>query len=74
MEEKSCKTWKSIQNIVMNEELVQNIVMDEEWVQIVAMGEKFVKNFVMGARNDPKVEMDLFIFKIGGWNCWKRIH
>ena len=36
-------------------------------VQNVAMGEHFVKNFVMDAEIDPKVEMDLSIFKIGGW-------
>ena len=48
-EEKSWRTWKSDQNIVMDEEMVQNIVMDE----------KFVNNFVMGAKIDPKVEMDL---------------
>ena len=48
-EEKSCRTWKSNQNIVMDEELVQNIVMDEEWLQNVVMEEKIVKNFVMGA-------------------------
>ena len=58
MEEKSWRTWKSNQNIVMDEELVQN----------VAMGEKIVKNFVMDAKIDPKVEMDLPIFKISGWS------
>ena len=47
-EDKSWRTWKSDQNIVMNEELVQH----------VAMGTKIVKNFVMGAKIDPKVEMD----------------
>ena len=47
-EDKSWRTWKSNQNIVMNEELVQH----------VAMGTKIVKNFVMGAKIDPKVEMD----------------
>ena len=41
----------------MDAELVQNFVMDE----------KFVKNFVMGARTDPKVEMGLSMFEIGGW-------
>ena len=45
----------------MNEELVQNGVMNEELVQNV-------KNFVMNAKIDPKVLMDLSIFKIGGWN------
>ena len=42
--------------------------MNEELVQNVAMGTKIVKNFVMGAKIDPKVEMDLSIFKICGWN------
>ena len=27
-----------------------------------------MKNFVMDAKMDPKVVMDLSIFKIGGWN------
>ena len=27
-----------------------------------------MKNFVMDAEIDPKVVMDLSIFKIGGWN------
>ena len=47
----------SKQNVVMDEELVQNIVTDG----------KFVKNFVMGSKIDPKVVMDLSIFKIVGW-------
>ena len=51
----------------MDEQLVQNIVLDEELVQNVAMGEHFVKNFVMGDKIDPKFEMDLSIFKVGGW-------
>ena len=78
MKEKSWRTWKSNQNIVMDEELVQNIVMDEELVQNIVIDEelgqngvmdgKFVKNFVMGAKIDPKVVMDLSIFKIGGWS------
>ena len=42
--------------------------MDEEWVQNGVMDEKFVKNFVMDAKIDPKVVIDLFIFKNGGWN------
>ena len=66
MEEKSWRTWKSNQNIVMDEEWVQNIVMAEELVQNVAMGEKFVKKYVMYAETDPKVVMDLSILKIGG--------
>ena len=32
------------------------------------MDGKFVNNFVMDAKIDPKVVMDLSIFKIGGWN------
>ena len=46
----------------------QDIVMDEQLVQHIAMDEKFVKNFVMDAIMDPKVEMDLPVFKISGWN------
>ena len=60
------KFWKSDQIIVMDEELVQNVLMDEELVQNVLMDEKLVKNFVMGAKIDPKVVMDLSVFKIGG--------
>ena len=56
--EKTWTTWKSHQKIVMNEEVVQNIVMNEE----------VVKNFVMNPKIDPKVVMDLSIFKLGGWN------
>ena len=58
MDEKSWKTWKSNQKIVMDEELVQNGVMDEE----------IVKNFVTGTHIDSKVVMDLSVIKIGGWN------
>ena len=58
MDEKSWRTWKSNQKIVMDEELDQNGVMNEE----------FVKNFVMNAKIDEKVVMDLSIFTIGGWN------
>ena len=58
------KTWKSNQNIVMNEEFVRNGVMSE----------KFVKNFVMNAKIDPKVVMDLSILKIGGWNSLQPIN
>ena len=65
--ETSWRTWKSDQNIVMDEELVHNIVMDEELVQNVAMGGKFVKNFAMGAKIDSKVSMDKSISKINGW-------
>ena len=74
-EEKSWRTWKSKQNVVMDEELVQNIKMDEEQVpnikmdeelvQNVVMNEELVKNFVTGAKIDPKVETGLSRFKIG---------
>ena len=50
-------------------------MLDEELVQNVAMGGKFVKNFGTDAKIDPKVEMDLPIFEISGWNilqCSKR--
>ena len=50
--EKSWKTWKSNQNIEINEKLVQNSVMNE----------KFVRNFVMNAIFDPKVVIQLSIF------------
>ena len=50
------------------EKLVQNVVMDEELVQNGVMDEKLVKNFVMGAKIDPKIVMDLSVFKIGGRN------
>ena len=68
MNEKSWKTWKSNQKIVMDGELVQNDVMNEELVQNGVMNETFVKNFVIDAKIDPKAVMDLSIFKIGGWN------
>ena len=55
-----------VQNGVMNEELVQNSVMNEELVQNGVMTEKSVKIFVMNAKIDPKVVMDLSIFKLGG--------
>ena len=49
-EEKSWRTWKSIQNIVMDEELVHNIVMDEKLVQNVVMDEEFVKELCDGCQ------------------------
>ena len=64
MDEKSWKSWKSNQKIVMNERFVENGVMSE----------KFVKNFVMNAKIDPKVVKDLSIFKIGGWNSFHPIN
>ena len=42
--------------------------MSEESVPNGVMGEKIVKNFVIKAKIDPKVVMDLSIFKISGWN------
>ena len=54
--------------VVMGDEINQKIVMDEESVQNGVMDGRFVKNFVMDAEIDPKVVIDLFIFKIGGWN------
>ena len=38
------------------------------------MDGKFEKNFVMDAKIDPKVVMDLSIFKIGGWNSLQPIY
>ena len=32
------------------------------------MNAELVQNFVMDAKIDPKVEMDLSMFKISGWN------
>ena len=58
----------------MDEELVQNDVMDGEMVQNDVMDGTFVKNFVMYAKIDPKVVMDLSIFKIGGWNSLQPIN
>ena len=63
-----------VQNGVVNKELVQNDVMNEELLQNGVMSEKFVKNFAMGAKIDPKVVMDLSIFKIGGWNSLQPIN
>ena len=65
---------KSNRNGVMNEELVQNGVMNEELVQNDVMNENVVKNFVMNAKIDPKVVMDLSLFKIGGWNSLHSIN
>ena len=47
MDEKSWKTWKNNQKIVMNEELVQNVVMDEELIQHIVMDEELIQNGVM---------------------------
>ena len=63
-----------VQNSVMNEELVQNSVMNEKSIQNGVMKEKFVKNFAMNGKIDPKVMMDLSIFKIGGRNRLQHIN
>ena len=60
--------WKSDEKVVMDIRINPKIVTDEELVQNGVIDGKFVKNFVMGAKIDPKVVMDLSIFKIGGWN------
>ena len=57
-EEKSWRTWKSNQNIVMDEELVQNIVMDEELVQSIVMDEELVHNIVMDEELVHNIVMD----------------
>ena len=76
------KIWKSNQKVVtdekinrkieMDEELVQNDVMDEKLFQNGVMYGQFVKNIVknivMDAKIDPKIVIDLSMFKIGGWN------
>ena len=46
-DQKSWKTWKSKQNIVINEEFVQNVVMNEELVQNSVMNEHLSQNSVM---------------------------
>ena len=57
---------------MMDEKLVQNSVMNEDLVQNGVMDGKFLKNF-MGAQIDPKVVIDLSIFKIGEWNSLQPI-
>ena len=58
------KIWKFNSMILMEEKSWktwkrnQKVVMDEELVQ----------NVMMDGKIDPKVVMDLSIFKIGGWN------
>ena len=68
MDERSWKTWRRNQKIVIDEELVQTDVMDAKLVQNGVMDGKFVKNFEIDANIDPKLVMDLSKFKIGGWN------
>ena len=53
--------WKC-EKSCKHEKSNQNIVMTEE----------FVKNSVMNATIDPKIVMDLSIFKIGGWKIYSR--
>ena len=43
MDEKSWKTWKSNQKIVMDGELLQNMVMDEKFAKNFVMGEKLIR-------------------------------
>ena len=68
------KIWKRNLKIVMDDEIHQKIVMDGKLGQNVVMDGKFVKNFVRDAKIDPKVVMDLSIFKIGGWNSLQPIY
>ena len=46
----------------------------KNWVQNGVINEKFVTNFVMNDTIDPKVVMDLSIFKIGGWSSLQPIN
>ena len=66
--------WKSDQKVVMDEKINPKIVMDEELVQNDVMAEKLIQNNVMNAKIDPKVVMDLSIFKMGGWNSLQPIN
>ena len=54
------KIWKINLKILMEEKSWKT------WKSV--MDGKFVKNFVMDAKIDPKVVMDLSVFKTGGWN------
>ena len=42
-------------------------------LQKSGINENIVKSFVTNAKTDPKVVMDLSIFKIGGWNSLRPI-
>ena len=65
------KNWKNDQKVVTDEDSVQNGAMDGQ----------FVKNFVVDAKIDPKVVVDLSVFKICGSNilqpsdrnCWRNL-
>ena len=63
MDEKSWKTWKSNQKIVMDEELVQNVVMDEALVRNIVMDEALVRNTVMNEELIQNGVMDEKIVK-----------
>ena len=54
----SDKSWNCDKNSWSSDISNQKIVMDEQ----------FGKNSVMDGKNDPKVVMDLSIFKFGGWH------
>ena len=58
------KMWKINLKIPMDEKCRQTWKRNQKNVR----DEELVQNGVMDAKNDPKVVMDLFIFKIGGWN------
>ena len=46
----------------------QKIAMGEKIVKNNAMDEQLLENSVTDAKIDPKVVMDPFVFKIGGWH------
>ena len=43
-------------------------MMNEKFVNKNVMNGNIVQNIVINAKIDPKVAMDLYMFKIGGWN------
>ena len=47
MEEKSWKTWKGNEKIVIDKKMVHNVVMDEELVQMILMDEELIQKIVM---------------------------
>ena len=58
----SKKCWIGIEKMPENRKFVKNIVMNEE----------FMKNSVLNAKIDPKLVMNWFILKIGGWKMYRR--
>ena len=56
--------WKINLKIPMDEKCRQTWKRNQKIVR----DEELVQNGVMDAKIDPKVVMDLFMFKIGGWN------